>query len=339
LVSRVTAILTLRPDGFGLVESKMRARELKQLMAQTAKLTLTQREQLMAQLGGAIARDEVMAIIHSRPAGCRRCQSVRVVRNGQAGGLQRYKCRSCGTTFNALTGSPLAGLRHRDKWLLQAEALDEGLSVRKAAARLDVHRTTAFRWRHRFLALPREIKAQQLAGVAEADETYLLCSYKGQPSRLRAEQTRKPRRRGGRATKPGLSAEQVPILVVRNRAGQTTDFVLEAANKRCVSAVLKVAVADDAVLCTDGSNMLATVARELDIEHHAINILRGERTRGAWHIQNVNAYHGRLKGWMRRFKGISTFYLPNYLGWFRALDRNAQTGAKPAALLALAIAA
>lgn len=280
-----------------------------------------------------------MAIVHSRPAVCRRCQSVRVVRNGQAGGLQRYKCRSCGATFNALTGSPLTGLRHRDKWLPQAEALDEGLSVRKAAARLDAHRTTAFRWRHRFLALPREIKAQQLAGVAEADETYVLRSYKGQRRRLRAEQTHKPRSRGGRAAKRGLSAEQVPILVVRNRAGQTTDFVLEAANKLCVSAVLKVAVADDAVLCTDGSNMLATVARELDIEHHAVNTLRGERTRGAWHIQNVNAYHGRFKGWMHRFKGIATSYLPNYLGWFRALDRNAQTGAKPAALLALAIAA
>jgi hypothetical protein len=32
-------------------------------------------------------------------------------------------------------------------------------------------------------------------------------------------------------------------------------------------------------------------------------------------------------------------YLPNYLGWFRALDRNAQSGATPIALLALAIGA
>ena len=32
-------------------------------------------------------------------------------------------------------------------------------------------------------------------------------------------------------------------------------------------------------------------------------------------------------------------YLPNYLGGFRALDRNAQSGAKPASLLALAVGA
>ena len=115
-------------------------------------------------------------------------------------------------TFNALTGTPLPRLRHRDKWLLQAQALDEGLSVRKAAARMD-------------------------------------------------------------------------------------------------------------------------------IEPHAVNTLRGERTRGAWHIQNVNACHGRFKGWMKRFKGVATSCLPNDPGWFRALDRNVQTGAKPASLLALAVAA
>ena len=59
--------------------------------------------------------------------------------------------------------------------------------MRKAAARMGVHRTTAFRWRHRFLTLLCEVKAQHLDGVAEADETYVLRSYKGQCHRLLAE--------------------------------------------------------------------------------------------------------------------------------------------------------
>ena len=58
---------------------------------------------------------------------------------------------------------------------------------------------------------------------------------------------------------------------------------------------------------------------------------------GAWHIQNVNAYHSRFKQWMRRFNGVATSYLPNYLGWFRALDRNAQFGAKLASWLSFAV--
>ena len=39
-----------------------------------------------------------------------------------------------------------------------------------------------------------------------------------------------------------------------------------------------------------------------------------------YHLNNVNAYHGRLKEWMRRFHGVATKNLPNYLGWRRALE-------------------
>jgi hypothetical protein len=42
---------------------------------------------------------------------------------------------------------------------------------------------------------------------------------------------------------------------------------------------------------------------------------------------------------MVRFHGVATSYLEHYLGWFRALDRNALRGAPPASLLALAIGA
>jgi hypothetical protein len=208
--------------------------------------------------------------------------------------------------------------------------------VRRAAARRGVHRTTSFRWRHRFLTLPREVKEQALTGVAEADETYVLRSFKGQRKAV-VNAGRPPRRRGGKARQRGLSREQVPILVVRNRAGQTTDSVLEVVDKASVRQVLRIAVAPDAVLCTDGSNFLAAVAKALGLEHQPVDVQSGQRVRGVWHIQNVNAYHGRFKQWMRRFKGVATSYLPNYLGWFRALDRNARTAAKPASLLALAV--
>ena len=40
----------------------------------------------------------------------------------------------------------------------------------------------------------------------------------------------------------------------------------------------------------------------------------------AFHLNNVNAYHGRLKEWLRRFHGVATKNLPNYLGWRRTLE-------------------
>lgn len=316
----------------------MRSGEWRCWLDRLASLTPGQREQVKAQLQDLAGRDAITEVLERvTPTHCPSCQGTHLVRNGQADGLQRFKCRGCAITFNGLTGTPLARLRHRQKWLEQAKVLEEGTSVRKAAARLGVHRTTAFRWRHRFLTMPRDVMDRQQTGVVEADEAYFLRSYKGQSRRLREAAARPARRRGGSAAKRGLSDEQVPVLVVRNRAGQTADFSLPSANKVGLLAVLPEAVTDDAVLCTDGSAMLAAAARQLGLEHHGLNTLRGERRRGAWHIQNVNAYHSRLKGWLQRFRGVATSYLPNYLGWYRSLDRNTRTGSQAASLLALAI--
>ena len=317
----------------------MRDNELTSWLACLGRLSAEQRLQLRQRLDTVAAEDGVEAALlrrRSRHPECPHCQGLHVVRNGHADGRQRYKCRDCGRSFNTLTGTPLARLRRRERWMEQTEVLASGLSVRKSAERLQVHRTTAFRWRHRFLSLPKSVKASGLQGVAEADETYQLRSFKGQPQLL-AEQSRQARRHGGRAAKRGLSDEQVPVLVLRDRSGATTDFVLPDGSKAAVKQVLPLALATDTVLCTDGSGTLAAAARELGLEHQAVNISKGERRRGAWHIQNVNAYHSRFKTWMRRFNGVATSYLESYLGWFRALDRNAQSSAKPASLLDLAL--
>ena len=84
--------------------------------------------------------------------GCPHCENSDVVRWGHASDLPRYRCKSCKRTFNALTKTPLANLRMKDKWGSQTQAMIDGVSTAEAAARCGVHYTTAFRWRHRFLA-------------------------------------------------------------------------------------------------------------------------------------------------------------------------------------------
>jgi len=218
----------------------------------------------------------------------------------------------------------------------QAQALGEGLSLNQVAQRLGVAQSTAFRWRHRFLALPQHVKAGQLDGIVEADETCILKSCKGQHA-LRCELGRKPRGRGGRATIRGMSVEHDVVLVARDRSGACTDQIVTALDTAHLAAVLQPVLATDAVLCTDGSGALAAAARHLQVEHHAINASAGQHVIGPWHINNVNGYHGRLKNWLRRFKGVASSYLPHYLGWFRALERFQPRHLTPPALLALAI--
>ncbi len=82
--------------------------------------------------------------------GCPHCDAKDVRPWGRAHGLARYRCADCHRTFNALSGTTLARLRHKDRWSDQARALMTGESVAKAASRCGVAYTTAFRWRHRF---------------------------------------------------------------------------------------------------------------------------------------------------------------------------------------------
>jgi transposase-like protein len=159
-------------------EAEMREREWKKLVLQVDKLTLVQRSKLHGALERHGAEAQVVALIdragEAAPT-CPHCRASRVVRNGQANGLQRYKRSACAHTFNALTGTPTARLRHKGKWLARAQVLSQGLSIHAAANTLDVALSTAFRWRHRFLALARDAKAGRLTGVA----TSYLASYLG----------------------------------------------------------------------------------------------------------------------------------------------------------------
>jgi transposase-like protein len=312
----------------------MDAAELKVLLMSVTRLTPGQKADLRAALDAGGREEEIRSLVESRlveERACPHCDGARVVRNGSASGLQRYKCRGCQRTFNALSTTPLARLRMKAKWLQQQDVLQQGLSVNQAAAELGVAATTAFRWRHRFLKLAQAVKASELTGVVEADETFFLRSSKGQ------RPGRKPRGRGGRASRKERGMDLIPILVARDRSGATADFLLDAVSKACLSQALRPRIHSDAILCTDGSAAMAAAARDMGLQHEALNLSAGERVRGPWHIQNVNAYHGRLKSWIARFRGVATDYLENYLGWFRALERASKSRLKSAPMLALAI--
>ncbi|PMQ16266.1 IS1595 family transposase [Janthinobacterium sp. AD80] len=289
-------------------------------IAQFASLSARQRQAGIALLRGNAPQQAAIALIEDvarQRLACPACHSAHVHRHGHAHGLQRYRCVPCGRTFNALTGTPLARLRHKAQWLEYADCLLDSVSVRRAASRLGLHRNTTFRWRHRFLSLAKTDRPHCLHGIAEADELYVLESQKGART-----MTRPARRRGGHATLRGMSHEHVCILVARDRTGQTLDFVtgMGALTKAQLHRCLPPVMDQDVLLVTDGHAAYAAFAREAGISHQAVNLRAGMRVRGAAHVQNVNAYHSRLRQWLRPFHGVATRYLHHYLGWCWILD-------------------
>lgn len=291
----------------------MRATEFKSWLSGIHRLNQAQREQLQAQL---YCPHEVLEEALAMPRQCPRCQADALRPWGSSHGLARYRCRGCGRTCNALTGTPLARLRYRERWGQYAQAMTQSLTVRASAKCCGVDKNTTFRWRHRFLSCIAEHRAQHVSGIVEADETFFLESFKGQ-----RQLPRPARKRGGRAKSKGMSDELVPVLVVRDRSGQHADFQLERLNGIHVGKALKPLIDPDAILCTDSAAIYHGFARAEGITHHRLNLRQKRRTDGAFHIQNVNAYHSRLKGWLRPFHGVATKYLANYLGWRRLLER------------------
>lgn len=156
-------------------------------------------------------------------------------------------------------------------------------------------------------------------GITEAGETYLLESDKG-----KRKLNRKSRKRGGSARQRGISNEQACILVARDRSGHSLDFVTgngQLAQARLTDA-LKPVPAKDALLVSDSKPTYSAFCREEGISHEAVNLGQGQRVKGAYHVQNVNAYHSRFKQWLDRFHGVATPYLPHYPGWRRVFEQH-----------------
>ncbi len=146
--------------------------------------------------------------------------------------------------------------------------------------------------------------------------------------------SRKARKRGGKASKRGLSKEQVPVLVAVDRSGTAISAVLPAVTAEHLKTVLQPRLDGDALPVTDGCTGYPPCAAETGVSHESLDRTAGERVRGELHIQTVNSRHERLKTFPRRHRGIATKYLDNCLRWFHpAVLPSHQT---PRAILAAA---
>ena len=248
---------------------------------------------------------------------CPHCRCTRTHRYGTASGLQRWRCLACRRTFNALTGTPLARLRKRAAWLPYLQCVLDSRTVRAAAEVVGVHRTTSFRWRHRFVPRAAQQRPARLEGMVEADETCMLESQKGS-----RHLDRPPRRRGGVASRRGINRDHECLLVARDRGRQTLDFhtgrgpVSAASLDACMRPVL----APDVLLISDSAKAYQAFAAGAGISHESVNLRAGVRARGAIHLNNVNGWYSRYKTWLRRFNGIASRYLLHYSGWQRVID-------------------
>ena len=73
--------------------------------------------------------------------------------HGKNGVKQRYKCQNpeCKKTFNDFSKSPVSSSKKGlDKWLLYAQCMVNGNTIRQCAEIVEINIATAFFWRHNY---------------------------------------------------------------------------------------------------------------------------------------------------------------------------------------------
>ena len=277
--------------------------------------------------------DLLSSVNHQSPTaelvGCPHCRSRLVKKFGNFHGRKRYRCGICSRTFTLLTNTPIANTQYPEKWNEFVCCCIGGLSLRKIAYKLNINVATAFSWRHKLMKT--YVSNQKLTGIAEADETFFLYSEKGNRS---ISKTRKPRKRGGKAKTAGISVDQVPVVVGKDREG---NLIAGVAGRGRVSAreiekVLDKHIDPKAILCTDAHPSFKAFAKANKIKCIQLNISKGKRViRKKYHIQNVNSAHSNIKKWMIKFNGVSTKYLQNYMNWYCLLEETKEYSNQSAA--------
>lgn len=300
------------------------------VLEQLNNLTNSEKQEILSILSHSLIQDELKddfdreeltekRFAHDKK--CPHCASIAIIKNGLHHNRQRFLCKDCHKTFGETTNTVLCSTKKEiGQWIKFAWCMVRGFSLERCHSEVEISTRTAFFWRHKILfAISKILKNDMVDGVVEADETYFLESAKGKRDIDWKKLGRTPRKRGGKAEKRGISDEQVCVICSLDRMGNIlSDATGKSRPKQTdIERFFDGRLAKDSILCTDDHNSYKAFARNKGIQIKQIPT--GKHKIGLYHIQHVNSYHSHLKGWMKRFNGVATKYLNNYLNWYKWL--------------------
>lgn len=261
-----------------------------------------------------LAHQEIITGRKKKP--CPYCKSEKVLKRGKQKGVQMYQCKMCIKWYSETTGTPLWDIKLKAKWQGYLRCMEQGMSLKAIAEELEICIQTSFNWRHKILSSLSRFTPEKLSGEIESDEFEISISKKGCKT-----MDRKSRKRGTdfkRNKHEGVTVIQVVTAV--ERGGEM--FLKAVESKRLTTEEITKAfdgrLADGAILITDAHPSYKSFAKENPLLIHKTFIAKDHtsKTDKKVHVQTVNHTHRELKDFLRRFNGVSSKYLQNYLNLF-----------------------
>ncbi|MCL1912776.1 MAG: IS1595 family transposase [Eubacteriaceae bacterium] len=251
----------------------------------------------------------------SQPKTCPHCGSQTIVRNGKRRGKQAYICNNCDKTFTETTGSAISNSHSSPSvWKQVIRDTVDGVSIDNTALSLELHHETVFYMRHKILNCVEKHLQESLfllEGVSEADETYVLESMKG--TKIPEDYHRGPRKHGAKASKRGLSDEQICVCTSVNSEGEAMALSVNRAapSKDELVEVFGPRIVEDTVILCDGNKNYNVFEDDCTVAH--VN-----RT------NKVNALHSAIKRRLLAACGVATKFLNRYCSLFSYVFGNAE---------------
>jgi hypothetical protein len=211
--------------------------------------------------------------------------------------------------------------KHLSVWAKYLKCMMEKKTLAETAEECRIALSTSFAWRHKILASLGELADKvYLKGTVEADETYFNVSYKGNHSKSTDFSMPRPaHKRGNDNHTKGLSSEKicVPCAISDGGLAYARPEKLGKASSECIEDAFDGIISPGAILCTDNEKAYRAFAGKAGItlvqtDTDCRTVREGDEVYG---VQRINAFHRDLKDFIRRFHGVSTKHLGNYIVW------------------------
>jgi transposase-like protein len=246
---------------------------------------------------------------------CPKCGIVhpRVIKGGRTStGKQMYRCMECHRRFTADHGTySFYSHQSPEAWGEMIKMTLAGSTLEAVSQALDINIATAFRMRHKLMySLEEEAVTTVIAEQAELDEKYVLKSHKG--TKLEHVPGKK---RGTRASKRGISNEQVCLLTGVQRGGGS---YLRSFNMGRPSAdeVMNLLphIEERTYIWTDACASYNKLIKKLGSDSKVVS---GKKDYDKVnHLNNVNNFHSMVERWYRDMGGVASKYINRYAALF-----------------------
>ncbi|MDV4151876.1 hypothetical protein R0131_13690 [Clostridium sp. AL.422] len=262
---------------------------------------------------------------------CPHCKETKFIKYGKYRGIQRFRCTNlnCRKTFSPKTNTLLYNSKKPlELWIKFLILMNNGKSLRECSCILNINLATAFFWRHKILISHIKNNDNILKNYVEISKIILKENFKGNRS---AKFQQKENifiacgidSNNTIISKP-ISRYTISLSAINKNFSQNIDnqSIVAAYNDRYLEIYAR--KHNSSSLPISRKKILSLVQQL--INNKVINKMSDELITINEYLQHKNIFIHKfslkIRKWLKRFRGVATKYLENYLNWHIIEFRN-----------------